>query len=149
MSVSQKCQYALRALFELGRQHGNGPTPISQIAETQVIPPRFLELILGEMKKAGFVQSRRGKRGGYLLARDPARITVGDVIRFIDGPTTPVRCVAPGGDARCPMHGDCAFQGLWQAAREAVEGVYDATTLQDLLARDPMPAADQGCNFSI
>ena len=69
MSVSLKCQYGLRALFELARRAGNGPTRIQEIAEAQAIPPRFLENILNQLRRGGFVESRRGKAGGFVLAR--------------------------------------------------------------------------------
>ena len=90
MQLSQKCQYAIRAVFQLAKEHGGGPIKIADVAEAQAIPPRFLELILGELKQGGFTESRRGKRGGYLLARPPAQITVGDIIRFVEGPLGPV-----------------------------------------------------------
>ncbi len=90
MSVSQKCQYALRAVFELASRHGDAPTSIREIAQAQAIPPKFLELILVQLRKAGFVESRRGAHGGYFLAVGPAALTVGEIIRFIDGPIAPV-----------------------------------------------------------
>jgi len=77
MLVSQKAQYALRAVFELARRHGKGWVKISDIADTQAIPIRFLEVILGQMKQAGFVVSRRGTEGGYMLAVAPGELTVG------------------------------------------------------------------------
>ena len=132
MNISQKCQYALRAVFELARRSAGETVTGSQIAQLQAIPPRFLELILGQLRRAGVVESRRGAQGGYRLAVEPRALSVGQVIRFVDGPVAPVRCVAGEGED-CPFQGDCAFMGLWERAGEAVNRVYDETTFQDLI----------------
>ena len=105
MLISQKCQYALRAVFELAGNYGEGPIKMGQIAEAQAIPPRFLEVILGELKQAGFVESRRGAEGGYRLIRSPESLSVEEVIQFIEGPIGPVHCVRDDSDDRCPNHG--------------------------------------------
>lgn len=136
MNLSQKCQYALRGLFELARRGGDKPVPIAEIAKAQAIPGRFLELILSELKQAGYVQSRRGVHGGYMLSRDPAEVTVGEVIRFVDGPLNPVKCLGKNGRKECPLYGGCAFIGLWKRATKAVADVYDSTTLQELVEDD-------------
>lgn len=136
MSVSQKCQYALRAVFELAKRHGPGPTTIGDIAAAQAIPPRFLELILAQLRQGGFVESRRGVHGGYLLAAAPGKLTVGQIIRFVDGPIAPVQCTIEQGQANCPLHGKCAFMGMWGRARDAISNVYDQTTFDDLLAEE-------------
>ncbi len=133
MSVSQKCQYALRAVFELARRHGEGPTSIREIARAQAIPPKFLELILTELRKGGFVESRRGVHGGYFLARLPRAVSAGEIIRFIDGTVAPVRCIGDGRGADCPLYGECAFMDMWTRARDVVADVYDSTTFQDLI----------------
>ena len=140
MSISQKCQYALRAVFELAKRDGTGPTTIAEIAEAQAIPPRFLELILGQLRQGGFVESRRGVRGGYLLAAPRQSLSVGEIIRFVDGPIAPVRCVAGSKDTDCPLHGNCAFMGMWGRARDAIAGVYDETTFQDLMDQEQASA---------
>ncbi len=133
MSVSQKCQYGLRAVFELAKRRGNGPTSVGQIAEVQAIPPRFLELILGQLRQGGFVESRRGVHGGYLLTEDPAKLCVGQIIQFIDGPVAPVRCIAGNEESNCALLGNCAFMSMWCRARDAVSEVYDKTSFQDLI----------------
>jgi Rrf2 family protein len=136
MNVSQKCQYALRAIFELSKRVGQGPIRVGEIAEVQAIPPRFLEIILGQLKQAGYVQSRRGARGGYFMAVDPAVLSVGEIIRFIDGPFAPVKCIGGGDNNACPLRGKCAFMGLWGRAQAAVEGVYDSMTFEDLIREE-------------
>ncbi|MDY7009726.1 MAG: Rrf2 family transcriptional regulator [Planctomycetota bacterium] len=133
MSVSQKCQYALRAVFELAGRHGESPTSIREIARIQAIPPKFLELILAELRKGGFVESRRGVHGGYSLAASPKTVSAGEIIRFIDGPFEPVRCVGDRREGDCPLYAKCAFMDMWTRARDAVADVYDSTTFQDLI----------------
>ena len=137
MYVSRKCQYALRAIFELSRRHQTGPVRSAEIAESQAIPAKFLELILGELKRGGFVASRRGARGGYLLQGRPDRVTVGKIIRFVDGPVTPVGCVSETEQPSCPLYGSCAFIDMWSRARDAGNQVFDNTTFQDLIDEDP------------
>ncbi len=133
MLVSQKCQYALRAIFELARQAGQGPVKIAEIAESQAIPARFLEVILNQLKQGGFVESKRGNDGGYLLARPASQLTVGDIIRFIQGPLGPVECVTETIRSSCPLRGGCVFLPVWEKVREAMASVYDGITFQDLV----------------
>ncbi len=132
MAITQKCQYALRAIYELALRQKEGPCKIGTVAEAQNIPVRFLENILNSLKGAGFVDSQRGKDGGYFLLRQADSITIGEVIRFVQGPLGPVECTT-GIDADCDFHNDCVFRPLWDKAREALEAVYDGTTFQDLV----------------
>ena len=94
MSVSSKCYYALRAVYALADHAGPHPLKIADIAEREQIPIRFLEVILNQLKGGGFVQSRRGAEGGYRLARPAEQLTVGEIMRYIDGPIAPVDCVS-------------------------------------------------------
>lgn len=149
MAVSQKCQYALRGVFELARRHGQGPIRIADVAGAQAIPPRFLEVILGQLKRGGFVTSRRGAEGGYLLARSPDSISVGDIIRFVDGPIGPVKCISGEGGQGCPLKGDCVFMGVWQRVEQATSEIYDQTTLADLVAEQQSGASHYVANFTI
>lgn len=150
MSVSQKCQYALRALFELAKRPGARPTTVGDIAAVQAIPPRFLEVILGQLRQAGFVESRRGVRGGYLLAVSPGELTVGQVIRSVDGPLRPVDCLSdPGGSRDCPLRGRCAFMGMWERARDALTDVYDTTTFEDLLEEEQSATGEYVASYCI
>ncbi|MEW6355122.1 MAG: Rrf2 family transcriptional regulator [Planctomycetota bacterium] len=134
MLVSQKCQYAIRAIFELAKRLDEGPAPIAEIAEAQAIPKRFLEVILNELRQAGFVESQRGSRGGYVLAHLPRRLTVGEIVRFVEGPIGPVECVSGGAEkSGCPLHRDCVFLPMWERVQQAISEVYDSTTFADLL----------------
>ena len=133
MLVSQKCQYALRAVFELAKHYGGDPVKVGDIADAQAIPPRFLEVILNQLKQAGFVESKRGAEGGYRLIHSPESLNVGDILRFVQGPIGPVGCVAGGETETCPLRGSCVFMPMWKKVQDAMTTIYDSTTLQHLL----------------
>ncbi len=136
MNLSQKCQYAVRAVLELAKQYGQGPVAISQIAANQAIPQRFLENILNELRPTGLIESRRGIQGGYLLARDPAKISVGEIIRLVEGPLDPVKCMGENNSLSCPLKDKCALIQLWSRAKAAVEEVYDNASFRDLVEEE-------------
>ena len=133
MVVSQKSQYALRAIFELAKHHGQGPIKNAAIAQAQAIPPRFLEVILNQLKQTGILESKRGSDGGYYLVRLPRKLTIGQVLKIMQGPFEPVECVSKGTANKCPLYGDCVFLPLWENVREVVSEVYDNKTFQDLM----------------
>lgn len=133
MGVSLKCQYGLRALFELAKRERDGYVRLTQIAQAQAIPPRFLENILNQLRQGGFVDSRRGKDGGFTLQRPGREVRVGDVIRFIEGPVSPVDCGGETPSHKCPLKGGCVFMAFWMEAKAALEAVYDRKTLADLV----------------
>jgi Rrf2 family protein len=147
--VSQKCQYSIRAVFELARQYGRGPVKISEIAEAQAIPLRFLEVILNQLRQAGFVQSKRGSAGGYLLARHPGQIAVGDIVQFVEGPLVPVECMTDKSYLKCSFAGNCVFWGMWERAAKAVSEVYDTTSFQDLVDEEQRRQEVAGPTYSI
>lgn len=147
--LSQKCQYALRTVLELARRGDKGPVSVSSIAEAQAIPPRFLELIVKELRRAGIVESRRGAHGGYILAKTPQELSVGQIIQLIEGPTGPVDCTVCGGDRYCPLLDKCVLAGLWQRARSLVDDLYNSTSIQDLIEEEKAAAGDGWNNFSI
>jgi len=149
MGVSQKCQYALRAVFELAKRHGQGPTSIREIARVQALPSKFLELILAELRKGGFVRSRRGVHGGYLLAASPKTVSAGEIIRFVDGPVAPVPSVGNRRGAERPLHGECAFIDMWTRAHDAVADVYDSTTFQDLMDAELAASGEYVASYCI
>jgi Rrf2 family protein len=149
MPVSRKCQYAVRAVFELARRYGRGPVKIQEIATAQAIPLQFLEGILSELKQAGFLASLRGKRGGYSLTRPPSEITFGEVVRFVEGPLNPVDCVKEGAPSSCPLVEACVFLPVWQEAEAAVAGVYDRLTYQELLERSERLCAQRALEYTI
>src|SRR6516225_6375089 len=133
MSVSSKCYYAIRGVYALAEYERVEPMKIAEIADREQIPIRFLEVILGQLKGGGFVQSRRGAEGGYRLAKPPDQITVGQVMRFVDGPIAPVDCVSQSRPKECEFHGECHFFGFWGRVRQAISDVVDKTTFADLI----------------
>ncbi len=149
MSVSQKSRYALRATFELAKRFGQGPTSSSQIASIQSIPPRFLELILNQLVGGGVAQSRRGARGGYMLACAPRELTVGRLLRLTEGEVAPVDCEVCGGGADCPLGDHCVFAALWERAERAMLDVYDGTSFQDLIDQEQRMRQGYVANYSI
>ncbi len=149
MLVPQRCQYALRAVFELAKRFGQGPAKIADIAEAQAIPPRFLEVILSNLKQAGFLDSRRGSEGGYLLTRRPEEVSVGDVMTYMQGDASPVDCITGGSKGRCRLYGDCVFLPMWDKVGKAISDVYDSTTFQDLVEEEKKKSGEYVPGYSI
>jgi Rrf2 family protein len=149
LTLSQKCQYAVRAIFELAKRYGSTPTTVGEIADAQAIPPRFLELILRQLRQGGFVTSRRGIQGGYLLAAQPDRLSVAQIIRFVDGEPIPVKCVGAKESTDCPLYRRCAFMNLWLRARDAVSRVYDETSFKDLVDEERAAAGRHLADYCI
>ena len=133
MLITKKNQYALRAIFELAKYNGKGPQKISEIAKAQAIPEKFLEVILNQLKGSGLVDSKRGFYGGYYLIQSPKKITVGDIMRFLERDVDPIGCEALVPETNCPFKGDCAFFPMWSRIRNAIFTVYDETSIQDLI----------------
>jgi Rrf2 family protein len=106
-------------------------------------------VILNQLKRAGFLDSKRGSEGGYFLTRRPERISAGEVIRFMQGDMSPVECGARGSRDRCRLYGDCVFLPMWQRAEKAVSAVYDGTTFGDLMEEEKKRAGEYVPDFSI
>ena len=144
MDVSVKGEYALRAVFDLAGRGGPDPVKSAEIAARQRIPQKFLELILSQLKQGGFLGSRRGADGGYFLARPPRNITVGDVLRHIDGPISPGRKQQRGN-----LPPDSPFPELWEEVERALSSVIDKTTFADLVSRWKEKNARRVANWQI
>ena len=125
MNISVKGEYALQAILDLAAQRPGEPVRIADIASRQSIPQKFLELILAGLKQGGFVESRRGAEGGYLLARGPDSITVGEVLRFVEGPQP--------GRTRSRRKAETPFTDMWKQVDDAISGIIDRTTFGELL----------------
>ncbi len=119
-----KAQYALKAVFDLSLQPPGRPVKIADIATRQHIPQKFLELILAGLKQGGFVESKRGAEGGYLLARSPDSVTVGAVMRVVEG--------TQGARSRGKRGGAGPFEAMWREVDEAFSSVVDRTTFAEL-----------------
>ncbi|NNG00458.1 MAG: Rrf2 family transcriptional regulator [Desulfobacteraceae bacterium] len=129
----RKTQYALRAIYELAKRHGEGPTKISEIAKVQGIPTRFLEVILNQLKASGMVESKRGFYGGYRLIRQPGDITIGDVLRYMQKSAGHSACIACVAEESCPFDGNCVFSDMWKRVHTEVYKIFDGTTIEDLV----------------
>ena len=139
--LTRKGKYGLKAMLTLAREHGRGPILIGDLAEHDAIPKKFLETILLMLKHRGLVQSRKGPNGGYQLGRPPASISVGDVVRAVDGPLALVSCVSQTAYApceECVTEHDCAVRRIFQQVRDETARILDGTTLADA-ARIPQP----------
>lgn len=136
MVTQKRIQYALRAIFELAKHRGKGPIKTSEIARAQAIPLRFLEVILNQLKGSGLVKAKRGFYGGYYLACGPEEVTVGDIMRYLQGTLSSDHCEACISKSRCPFNQDCAFAPMWNQVHKAMYSVYDGTTLMDLIRNE-------------
>jgi Rrf2 family protein len=136
--LSRKTKYALRALLLLAREHGHGPILISELAQRESIPKKFLESILLDLKHQGILQSKKGKGGGYLLAKAPKSICLGQVIRTLDGPLAPLPCASQTAYVRCEECRDeatCGIRIVMREVRDATARILDGTSLADVLGR--------------
>src|SRR5438128_1609455 len=137
MNLSKRSEYALRALIDLGIAHelGRPILQVSELASKEKLPIKFLEQIFMQLKAAGYIESRRGKLGGYSLARRMDRIKFGEVIRLIDGPLAPIRCVSQTSYARCtcPDEAHCGLRMLMFDVRNAISTILDRFTLADIV----------------
>jgi Rrf2 family protein len=130
--LTRKCQYALRALYFLAREYGKGPILIQHISAYANAPDEFLQNILRELKNAGLLESRRGRQGGYCLLTPPNRITVGSIVRIIDGPVVTLPCVGRKGARACADCHDqdaCQTRFLMREVHDAVTAILDRTTI--------------------
>lgn len=135
MKISYKGDYALKALLELAISYGEqGDTvvPMVALAKRLDIPQKFLEAILLNLKKGGFVKSKRGKDGGYTLASHPEKITVGDIVRFVEGPIEPIAC-CDDCYRGCKDIDTCVLRGVWKKTADAISSVVDHVTLEQLV----------------
>lgn len=131
MKITYKGDYALKAVLDLSLNYPNVVT-IHELASRAQVPSKFLEQVLLDLKKGGFVESRRGKIGGYLLAKKPAEITVGDVIRFIDGPIEPIACIEKGYTGCTDIY-KCVFRKIWVDVGRVTSEIVDNITFEKLV----------------
>lgn len=145
--LSKKSKYGLKALLVLAEEAGGEPIQSAKLAERQRLPKKFLEAILLELKVSGLVQSRKGRSGGYVLSRKPGDITVGEVIRALDGPLALVPCVSQTAYHRCVECIDertCGVRLVMKEVRDATAHILDNTTLAGLSVRVAVSRGDGG-----
>jgi len=137
MKLTTRGQYASRAMLDLAEHYEESAVPIEEIARRQEIPRKYLERLLLDLKSAGLVQSIRGRQGGYRLARAPEEISLGAVVRTMDGPIGPITCVdekAPQ-PCDCPNAATCGLRTAWAEVRDATAAVLDNTSLAEIRRR--------------
>jgi Rrf2 family protein len=133
-----KAKYGLRALTVLAREYGRGPVLIADLAQNEKIPRKFLELILLELNKKGVLVSKKGKGGGYSLRRPPELVSLGELIRALDGPLALLPCVSQTAYQRCdecPDEKTCGIRSVMKEVRDRTAQILDGTTLADLILR--------------
>jgi Rrf2 family protein len=147
--LSSRARYATRALLELTIHYEDGPTQIQDISDRQNIPFKYLQQILMSLKVAGFVQSRKGPGGGYMLASPPQEISLAAVLRAMDGPLAPISCVSvmSFSECGCPRPETCSLRAAFRDVREAMVDVLDQTTFADLRDRQATAEANQSASF--
>jgi len=133
MKLSTKGRYGVKAMFELALNYGEGPIAIKTIAEKQLISENYLEQLIAVLRKAGLVKSVRGAQGGYMLAMPPSQITVGQIIRALEGPLAPVECVMENEEPECDRAGYCVTRLVWEKIRDSIISTVDSITLQDMV----------------
>ena len=135
-TISKRTQYGLKAMLALGIRYGEGPVLIATLSKQETIPIKFLELILLDLKGSGLLESKKGPKGGYQLSRPPSTITVGSLIRLMEGPLAPLPCASETAFRPCPECEDvesCGTRIIMRQVRDAIANVLDRTTLADLI----------------
>jgi Rrf2 family protein len=133
--MSRKCDYALRALIRMGVDGKSGYHNISEIARAEEIPVKYLEQIFAALKKAGILSAKPGPSGGYKLRKPASDITLIDIVRLIDGPVAPVRCVSRTAYEPCPLEKRCALRPVLSDVRDAIAKILDSITLEEVVRR--------------
>jgi Rrf2 family cysteine metabolism transcriptional repressor len=133
MKLSTKGKYGVRAVYEIAKHYGNGPISIKEISERQGISVSYLEQILHKLGKAGLIESVRGPAGGHQLARKPAALTIGDIVRALEGPIALSHCLEPGESGDCNQADDCVARMVWAKVGAKIEEALDSISFDDLL----------------
>jgi len=147
MRVSKRTDYALRALFTLVDHFGGEPIPIRELARRNDAPKRFLEQIMLDLKAQGWVKSEAGIRGGYLLAKKPEKITMGEIVRHFDGILAPIDCVSVTGYQRCSQEPVCKFRRVFLDARNYAASLMDKATLAEVAKGAPVSKREVSVGF--
>jgi Rrf2 family protein len=134
MWINRRTDYATRAVLALALADDGRPHKLQELAAVTATPLTVLEQLLPQLRAAGIVRSERGPAGGYRLNHAPAEITLGRVVRLIQGPLAPIACATRSGAESCPMELGCSLQATWSAVRDATIAILDSTTLADLAA---------------
>jgi len=136
MKVSTRGEYGMRAMVALAHQYGKGPMSIASVSRASAIPTAYLEQLIGPLRRAGLVESKRGAQGGYQLTKAPDLVRVGEVYRVMEGPVAPMECVSEDpSEQTCPLIEGCETRPVWLKMRDAIVDSLDSMTLADLIAQ--------------
>lgn len=135
MKITYKGDYAMKILLDLALNYKKGLIQIKDISQRQDIPLKYLGQIILALKGAGYVRSKRGHYGGVELAKHPASIKLGEVIRLTDGTTAPISCVSCTEPSKCDFARNCPFKSVWAEVRNSINKIVDHTTLEDMVNR--------------
>jgi Rrf2 family protein len=139
----------LKIILDLALNCGNGITQIKDISRRQDIPEKFLEQIITTLKGAGYVKTVRGPKGGVFLSKPPSKITMGEIIRLMEGPTSPIACVSKSGHAKCSFEKLCAFRGYFDEIRTRINDVVDKTNFQEIADKSKKLHRPEALDYSI
>ncbi len=138
MKISTKGRYGVAAMYDLALHGTNGPVSLKTVAQRQGISEHYLEQLMVSLRKAGFVRSTRGSQGGYVLIKNPQEITIGDIVRVMEGPVAPVDCLL--GETQengyCPKADRCVTRTVWAKVQDSINTVLDSITLADLCDKE-------------
>lgn len=149
MKITYKGDYATKIILDLAENCQDKLVHIEDIAKRQDIPQNYLEQILLMLKKGGFVQSKKGPNGGYALTRSPKDISLGDIVRFIEGPIYPISCVDPEAPKTCKEVGKCSFYGIWKEVRESIAKIVDNIDFEQIKKRAAKLKEKDALNYYI
>ncbi len=135
MRLSTRSTYGVRAMYNLALFNNEGPLSVLSISRREGISVQYLEQLLNTLKKSGLVKSIRGPKGGYVLARRPGDIRIGDIVKNLEGEIGPVNCLNTTNKKHCKNENDCTTKILWENLRLGIENVLNATTLEDLIIK--------------
>lgn len=138
MKLSTKGRYGVAAMYDLALHYQQGPIALKSVAQRQNISEHYLEQLMGTLRKAGYVKSVRGAQGGYALTKEPSQISVGDIIRIMEGPIAPVDCLLTeeSNNEYCDQACQCVTRGVWAKVRDSINSVLDSISLADLCQDD-------------
>lgn len=133
MKLSTRGRYGLKAMYQLALYSGERPTPLKQIAENQGLSESYLEQLVSVLRKEGLIKSVRGAQGGYMLSNKPSKITVGQILRCLEGDMAPSDCVMETDGFQCSREDQCVTKLVWIKIKDSVDEVIDSITLQDMV----------------
>jgi Rrf2 family transcriptional regulator, cysteine metabolism repressor len=149
VKISFKGDYAMKIILDLSLHYDKGIVQIKDISKRQDIPTKFLEQIITSLKGAGFVKTVRGPKGGVYLSKPPSKITMGEIIRLMEGPTSPITCVSKSGHDKCGFEKKCALRCYFAEIRDRINDVVDKTTFQDIADKARQLNSSSAIDYSI